>query len=172
VLHEVLDKVPGEAVRFLLMRTHYRSTLDFSDAGLVEARRELDRFYGAIEKFPSLKAADQVPLSVMEPLCDDLNTPRAISALHELADAAYAHDEHGASALLAAGKVLGLFNVSPQEWFLGGFDQSRLDDLSLQRSEARLRKDYAEADRLKREIERLGVKVLDGPGGVTTYRLA
>ena len=48
VLRDVLERAPGEAVRFLLMRSHYRSTLDFSDAGLVEARRELDRFYRAI----------------------------------------------------------------------------------------------------------------------------
>src|SRR5580698_7028628 len=54
VLHDVLETAPGEAVRFLLMRSHYRSTLDFSDAGLVEARRELDRFYRALKKHPGV----------------------------------------------------------------------------------------------------------------------
>ena len=57
-LRDVLAKVPGEVVRLLLLRTHYRSTPDYSDAAVVEARRELDRFYRALEKYPDIAAVD------------------------------------------------------------------------------------------------------------------
>ena len=70
---------PAEAIRLLLLRTHYRSELDFSDQGLAEAKRELDRFYRALEQAPDAAAGD-VPQPVLAALCDDLNTPLAISA--------------------------------------------------------------------------------------------
>ena len=76
-IREVLAKAPAEAIRLALIRTHYHSTPDFSDAALVEARRELDRFYRALERYPEIAAVD-VPASVMEALCDDLNTPLAL----------------------------------------------------------------------------------------------
>jgi cysteinyl-tRNA synthetase len=171
VLHDVLETAPGEAVRFLLMRSHYRSTLDFSDAGLVEARRELDRFYRAL-KGHDVAPADAVPDSVMAPLLDDLNTPGAIAGLHGLADAALAGDADAARGLLAAGQVLGLFNVTPDEWFGGGIDQLAIDGLVSQRVAARQRKDFAESDRLRAEIAKHGVIVEDGPGGTYTLRKA
>jgi cysteinyl-tRNA synthetase len=171
-LHDVLSLAPGEAVRFLLMRSHYRSTLDFSEAGLLEARKELDRFYRAIGKNPGIVAAAEVPESVLSPLCDDLNTPGAIAALHALADAAMAEDKDAAAGLLAAGQVLGLFNVSPDEWFGAGIDQSAIDALVTQRVAARKNKDFAESDRLRGEIAKHGVIIEDGPGGTYTLRKA
>ena len=128
VLRDVLNVAPGEAVRFLLMRSHYRSTLDFSDAGLVEARRELDRFYRAIAAH-DVAPAGEVPETVLAPLLDDLNTPGAIAALHALADAALAGDANAAAGLRAAGTVLGLFNLTPDAWFRGDIDQAAIEDL-------------------------------------------
>jgi cysteinyl-tRNA synthetase len=171
VLHDVLETAPGEAVRYLLMRSHYRSTLDFSDVGLVEARRELDRFYRALKEYDVAPAA-AVPDCVMEPLLDDLNTPAAIAGLHSLADAALAGDASAASGLLAAGQVLGLFNVTPDEWFRGGIDESAIDGLVAQRVAARQRRDFAESDRLRTEIAKHGVIIEDGPGGTYTLRKA
>jgi len=168
VLHDVLETAPGEAVRLLLMRSHYRSTLDFSDAGLIEARKELDRFYRALEKYPDVRAAAEVPECVLEPLLDDLNTPGAIAGLHGLADAALAGDVTAVGALKAAGQVLGLFNVSPDEWFAGDVPPE-VQALAAQRVEARKRKDFAESDRLRDEIAKHGVIIEDGPGG--TYKL-
>ena len=171
-LHDVLTLAPGEAVRFLLMRSHYRSTLDFSEAGLLEARKELDRFYRAIGKNPGAVAAALVPESVLLPLCDDLNTPGAIAALHALADAAMAQNEEAAAGLLAAGQVLGLFHVSPEEWFGAGIDQLAIDALVTQRVAARKNKDFAESDRLRAEIAKHGVIIEDGPGSTYTLRKA
>jgi cysteinyl-tRNA synthetase len=168
VLHDVLQTAPGEAVRLLLLRAHYRSTLDFSDAGLIEARKELDRFYRALEKHPKAQPADEVPEAVLEPLLDDLNTPGALSGLHGLADAALAGDASAAAAMLAAGQVLGLLNVSPEEWFAGEVPAA-VRALAAWRVDARQRKDFAESDRLRDAIAALGYAVEDGPGG--TYKL-
>ena len=93
-VRDVLAKAPGEAIRLLLLRTHYRSVLDFTDQGLAEAKRDLDRFYRALERSPDV-AAGEVPAPVLDALCDDLNTPLAIAAMHALADAALAGDRGG-----------------------------------------------------------------------------
>src|SRR6185437_5941378 len=90
-VRDVLARAPGEAIRLLLLRTHYRSELDFTDAGLEEARRELDRFYRALERTPAEPAAD-LPEPVLDALCDDLNTPLAIAGMRTLADAALGGD--------------------------------------------------------------------------------
>ena len=169
VLHEVLENAPGEAVRFMLMRAHYRQTLDFSDTGLVEARKELDRFYRALEMHPGVEAAKAMPEEVMGPLLDDLNTPGAIAGLHKLADLAIAGDAVAAAGMRAAGQVLGLFNLAPEEWFAGGIDQT-VKALAESRVAARKAKDFMESDRIRDLLlQEHGVIIEDGPGG--TYKL-
>ena len=116
-VRDVLAKAPGEAIRLLLLRTHYRSVLDFTDQGLAEAKRELDRFYRALSAHSGVEAGD-VPAPVLDALCDDLNTPLAIAQMRPLADAALAGDAAAASGLLAAGAVLGLLQQQPDDWFL------------------------------------------------------
>ena len=106
-LRDALARAPGEAIRLLLLRTHYRSTPDFTDAAMAEARRELDRFYRALERYPAVDGAE-VPAAVTEALCDDLNTPLALSEMHALADRALAGDFEAARGLRAAGGALGL----------------------------------------------------------------
>ncbi|OYV32856.1 MAG: cysteine--tRNA ligase, partial [Acidocella sp. 20-61-6] len=170
-LKDVLDIAPGEAVRFLLMRSHYRSTLDFSKEGLVEAQRELDRFYRAIAAHPGVAAAGEVPEAVLTPLLDDLNTPGAIAGLHGLADAALAGDAAAAAGLLAAGRVLGLFNVSPDAWFQGAGDAAKIEGLIAERKAARAAKDFARADEIRKSLEADGVVLEDTPAGTTWRKL-
>jgi cysteinyl-tRNA synthetase len=70
----------------------------------------------------------------------------------------------------AAGAVLGIFNHQPEAWFVGEIDQQRVDWLIGQRNEARRAKNFAEADRLRREIEDMGLILEDGPGGSSSLR--
>ena len=111
----MLAKAPAEAVRLSLIRTHYRSTPDFSDAALAEAKRELDRFYRALERYSRTFRRVEMPASVMEALCDDLNTPLALSAMHALADRALAGDFEAACGLRASGQVMGLLQRDAQD---------------------------------------------------------
>ncbi len=167
---EVLRRVPGEALRFLLLKTHYRSTLDFTDSAIAEAKRELDRFYRALEVHSAVMPADEVPDVFLSALAGDLNTPAAIAALHRFADAALAGDAKAAASLRAAGSILGIFSQTPSAWFSEGIDQTTLHKLVTARNSARERKDYAEADRIRSEIESRGIVIEDGPNNSYTLR--
>jgi cysteinyl-tRNA synthetase len=170
VLRDVLKTAPGEAVRFLLIRSHYRSTLDFSDAALADAKKELDRFYRALLAHPDASVAAAVPDTVLEPLLDDLNTPGAIAGLHSLADAALAGDAAAARDLRAAGQVLGLFNATPDDWFHGGDDSARIEALIAERRAARAAKNFGRADEIRKSLEAEGILLEDGPQG-TSWRI-
>jgi len=167
-LRAVLDSAPAEAVRLLLMRSHYRSELDFSDSGLAEARRELDRFYRALERCPG-EASPDVPAAVLAALCDDLNTPLALSALHALADAAMAGDVEAAADLRAGAALLGLLGQSPSEWFRGGADAAWIEAAIAERLEARRTRNFSRADEIRSDLVKKGVFLEDTAQG-TTWR--
>ena len=85
-VHELLDQYPGEAIRLLLLSAHYRQPLDFTHEGLQQAKATLDRWYGVLRGKDAAETA--VPPSVEDALSDDLNTPQAIAAIHQLDDPA------------------------------------------------------------------------------------
>ncbi len=170
-LRDALRQVPGEVIRFLLIRTHYRSTPDFSEAATIEAKKELDRFYRALERCPDA-GGGIVPDTVLEALCDDLNTPQAFSAMHALADAAFAGDAGAAGNLRASGHLIGLLTQSPEAWFRGGTDDADAIAAAIQeRLDARKARNFARADAIRTELAERGIVLEDGPDG-TTWRWA
>ena len=168
-LRDVLARAPAEAVRLLVLRTHYRAVLDFTDAALAEAKQELDRFYRALERTPPSDNG-AVPDAVLSALCDDLNTPAAVAALRVLADSAMAGDASAAFGLRAAGGLLGLLQADPGAWFRGGDDQA-VDAAIAERLAARRARNFARADAIRRDLAERGVLLEDGPAG-TTWRRA
>ncbi len=165
-IRDVLAKVPAEAARFLLLKTHYRSLLDFSDTALVEARRELDRFYRALERAPA--EAGEVPASVIDALCDDLNTPLAISEMHALSDRAMAGDAGAAAGLRATGGLLGV--LQDPNWFHGDGDNAAIDAAIAERIAARKGKDFARADAIRKDLEAQGIMLEDSAQGTIWRR--
>jgi cysteinyl-tRNA synthetase len=173
-LRDVLAKAPAEAVRLLLLRARYRAVLDFTDAGLAEAREEMDRFYRALQKHPDA-AAGTVPEAFLAALCDDFNTPAAIAEMHGLAHAALAGDAGAASGLRAAGGLLGLLQGSAQAWFQAPAgtedDASEVEAAIRDRNAARKARDFARADAIRADMAARGVLLEDGPGGTTWRRV-
>jgi cysteinyl-tRNA synthetase len=176
LIHELVQKVPGEALRWALLSAHYRQPLDWTGDLVEQSRRALDRLYGALERAADVTAAEaEPPAAFTEALADDLNTPKAIAELFALAKALETAGDDAARAqaksqLLAAGAVLGFLQADPTAWFQGSGDEAvkaKVEQLIAERFQARQAKDWAAADRIRAELTELGVVVMDNPTGAT-----
>jgi cysteinyl-tRNA synthetase len=176
LVHDLIQKVPGEALRWALLSGHYRQPLDWTGELVEQSRRSLDRLYGVLQRADDVPARTAAPPpALMDALLDDLNTPRAFAELFALAHRleTAADDEARAQVkaeLRAAGAVLGLLQADPQAWFQGGGDEalkSKVEQLIAARAEARQAKDWPAADRIRAELTAMGVEVMDGPQGAT-----
>ena len=165
-VHEILDQFPGEAVRLLLLSAHYRQPLDFTHEGLIQAKVTLDRWYGAL-RGKNVPPSDIVPQSVEDALDDDLNTPLAISAIHQLGDPAE---------LRAGANALGLLQQDAETWFRwtpagwSGPGDAEIEAAIAARQAARKAKDFKESDRIRDELKAKGVILEDGAKGTTWKR--
>jgi cysteinyl-tRNA synthetase len=179
LVRELLKHAPGEAIRMLLLSAHYRQPLDWTEEGLQEARKKLDRLYGALRELSDVEENPDEGefLSFVQELEDDLNTPGALAQLFELA-----HQAHKAgdtvyerrrikTQLLKAGRLLGLLHQAPEAWF--GWAPPRddlmpaaeIEALIAQRAEARKSKKWAESDRIRDLLKGRGVLVEDSKDG-------
>ncbi|HTR86333.1 MAG TPA: cysteine--tRNA ligase [Reyranella sp.] len=165
-VHELLDQHPGEAIRLLLLSAHYRQPLDFTHEGLTQAKATLDRWYNQL-RGKDVTAATTVPRSVEDALSDDINTPLAISALHQLDDPAQ---------LKAGANAIGLLQQDAEAWFRwtpagsSGPSDAEIEAAIAARQAARKAKDFKESDRIRDELKTKGVVLEDGPKGTTWKR--
>lgn len=178
LVRQLLTLAPGEAIRLVLLSGHYRQPLDWNDEAIAEARKKLDRLYGALRDLADVAPAPgvQAPEAFVAALEDDLNTPMALAELFELARAANkaesAEEKSRIKAqLLAAGQLMGVLQQEPEAWF--GWSAPRSDGLSAeaieallaQRLEARRNKDWAGSDRIRDELKAQGVLIEDSKDG-------
>jgi len=175
VPHELLETTPGEVIRWALLSAHYRQPLDWNPELIEQSRKNLDYLYGVLQRVKGLDVDEgDVPAGFVEALADDLNTPKAYAELFALAKAletARGEDKAVAKAdLLAAANLLGFLEADPDVWFAGGADEElkgKVEALLDARVAARATKDWAEADRIRGELDAMGVVVMDSPTGAT-----
>ena len=182
VIHELLKHTSGEVLRYLLLSAHYRQPLDWSEETLGRVQRTVDRVYGVIrdanDKFGPLQTAESPSEEFMSALLDDLNTPDALAELNNearrLANADGAESARAsAGKLLAAAKLLGLFQQSPRDWLTGnteGLDDSLIDQLIEERNTARKGKKFARADEIRDQLLQMGINLEDVAGGTRWRR--
>ena len=193
LLHDLVQAMPGEVVRWALLSAHYRQPLDWNQGLLDQSRKNLDRLYGVLRDADAalgdfdeatldeaeMELAENALDPVLDALEDDLNTPGAIAqlfglgnALRELLNDAEADINDVAMArwsLKEAAGLLGVLSLTPDAWFEGGDPalKAEVEALLDQRAKARAAKDWPEADRIRDRLNALNVVVMDGPDGAT-----
>lgn len=193
LLHDLVQAMPGEVVRWALLSAHYRQPLDWNQGLLEQSRKNLDRLYGVLrDADTALTDFDEATLDeaemelaenaldpVLDALEDDLNTPGAIAqlfglgnALRELLNDTGADINDVAMArwsLKEAAGLLGVLSLTPDAWFEGGDPalKAEVEALLDQRASARAAKNWPEADRIRDRLNALNVVVMDGPDGPT-----
>jgi cysteinyl-tRNA synthetase len=170
-IRELLADWPGEALRFNMLRTHYRSPIDWTRRGIEESVNALDDFRRQA-MMAAISDEGTVSEGVREALKDDLNTPKAIAELHVLANAARDGDFSASRNLLATCKFLGLDpgKVNAEDIVrrqYGTVDTFKIDSLVSSRAAARARKDFKESDRIRDELATMGIAIKDGKDPAT-----
>jgi cysteinyl-tRNA synthetase len=179
-IRELLADWPGEALRFNMLRTHYRQPIDWTIKGLEESLKTLNEWYAisALANVSHIESGNrELYPPVFEALCDDLNTPRAIAELHQLRNS-IVHDVGDTSVIAFADslRALGFLQVSASEWAArkqdaAGIDASKVESLICARTEARKAKNFAESDRIRDQLAAMGVVLKDSKDG-TTWEVA
>ena len=168
-VHDLLQDWPGEVLRLALLGTHYRKPLDFGFDLLKQARSQVTRFYRALQEAGDPPAASP-PGEVVEALGDDLNTPGALAVMHGLESRARNGENGAGGALRGAGRLLGILQEPAESWLRGTMEDDIVEAIA-RRDEARARKDFAVADRIRDELRGRGIELMDGPGGTTWRRI-
>ncbi len=183
-IRDVLQHVDGQTLRFLFIRTHYRSPLNFSDAHLDDARAGLKRLYTALGSVALGPAApDEVArIDWQDPhaaafkvaMEEDFNSPAAIAVLFDLASEVNRGQHADKARLLRAlGGTLGLLQASPEAYLQAGSGISEADIMALieARSQAKQGRDFIRADAIRNELLAQGVLLKDGAQGTTWSRV-
>jgi cysteinyl-tRNA synthetase len=183
-VREILTRYRPEEVRYFILTSQYRSPLNYDDEHLQNARAALTRFYTALRGLPDAESAggeawrDRFGAA----MDDDFNTPEALAVLFDLVrelNRIRPSDEVAAAGLGAElrrlGGVLGILQDDPEAYLRGGAEATGLadadiEDLIRRRTEARKSKQWAEADRIRDELQAAGIVLEDGPGGTTWRR--
>ena len=174
-VRDILKKYDPEVVRFFILRAHYRSPLNHSDANLDDAKGGLTRLYTALRNSKETGCVDWNEAHAKrfkEAMDDDFATPEAVAVLFDLANRINAGEKALAAQLRGLGGVLGILQRDPQSFLQGrpaGVSEQWIAEKIAEREAARQRKDYAAADRIRKELLDNGI-VLEDQGGKTTWR--
>ncbi|MPZ54896.1 MAG: cysteine--tRNA ligase [Rhizobiales bacterium] len=169
---ELLAEWPGEVLRLNMLRTHYRQPIDWTEAGMRESKRTLDHWYELTDDVaPGYLCAD-----MHDAVSDDLNTPKALAALHELRSEAGKGSKGAAAGLKASAHLIGLLQMTTRQWAAWrpkslAIDKAHVECLIEARNAARKAKNFKEADRIRDELKAMGIELEDKPDGTTIWKV-
>ena len=179
-IRDVLQRYDGETLRFFMLRTHYRSPFNFSDTHLDDARTALRRLYTALDGLEGAAApvdwSQPVAASFREAMNEDFNTPLALAVLFDLAsELNRTRAPQTASLLRSLGATLGILQQAPRAYLQGGsgstgLAESAIDALIAERHAAKQARNFAEADRIRKQLADHGVELKDSAQGTTWVR--
>ena len=179
-INNLLLNFRGEAIRYALMQAQYRAPLSFSHKSLDEATKSLSRLYRAVE---GLEVSDEQDTQIIDNLCDDLNSPKALARLHYLADEANKGSKECAQKLKNSSNILGILCNSTDEWFKFGeinsneaienstMTEKEIDELIIKRKIAKDNKEYKKADQIREQLLEKNIQLEDKPDRTVWRRL-
>ena len=182
LVRELLNKHAGETLRMALIGAKYREPLNWSDELVEQAKSQLDRMYGTLERLADITLSAHEIVAARgftAAMDDDLNTPKAVSVLMEAVTRANRSDDAAErrrckAELLAGGRELGILQQDPLAWAkgtaAGGADDAAIDALVAQRVAARIAKDWQRADQVRDQLVALGIQIMDGANGTQWRR--
>ncbi len=183
-IREVLKKYHPEVIRFLIISSHYRSAINYSEDNLIEAKAGLDRFYQTLKNYVNVDAADEVSdEGFIDAMSDDFNSPQALSHMYGLlkkVNALASSDSAAAEVIVAQLKamanILGILQVDPVVFLQGqaevdasGLSAEDIEAYIEERQQAKLNKDYGRADEIRHLLTENDIVLEDSPEG-TTWR--
>ncbi|MBR1735046.1 MAG: cysteine--tRNA ligase [Alphaproteobacteria bacterium] len=178
-LDDILKELDGEIIRYVLLSSHYQKVLNWTDQAVHQAKQGLNRLYGALEKNPYdndeiiENTSTEKQSNVLDALCNNINTPLAITYLHELADKIYKAEDNTeirrlCGALKKEANYLGLLNKNAYDWFNkqnSSVSSEKIEHMIAERAKAKAEKDFQKADQIRKKLHEMGIKIEDTKSG-------
>lgn len=182
-IRDILKDHHPEVLRYFMITSHYRSPINYSDDILAQAKIALDRLYMALRNLPEIKlenfAEDPYVVKFNTVMLDDFNTPEALAVLFEVVhDINRVREQDQPKAIYLAailrylGNIFGILQLDPEVYLQAGSteENAKIDALIIARKEARAQKNWAEADRIRKELDMLGIVLEDNTDGTIWRR--
>jgi cysteinyl-tRNA synthetase len=175
-VNQLKENYQGEVIRLTMILTHYRQPLNWTIDNLKESKKTLYKWYNFFSSAQINELSDElVSDEMMDALKDDINTPKVIGILHRLFKKCKADDVKSNDIFLSSAQFLGLMKETPSQWLSWGkedsnIDKDQIESLVFNRNTARSNGDYDEADRIRGELDKMGV-ILEDKDSKTSWRL-
>ena len=173
LVRDLIDQFDGEVIRLALLTSHYRQSFDWNAKVIHQAKVLLDKLYKALIDLSEIDVEAKSNDELLGFLNDDLNTPGAITFLNKKLKEYASGDitkKDFKEIILFAGKVLGILNTDPEDWFNNkklNFDSTKIDNLIEQRKIAKANKDFETADAIRDQLKEMGVEIMDSASGTS-----
>ncbi len=173
-VNQLKQKYQGEVIRLAMISTHYRQPLNWTENNLIECKKTLDKWYQLISKNNFSFDNEKISSEVINALEDDLNTPKAISVLHQLYKDCKSNDRNTVETFLSSANFLGILMHTSSEWLSWGkerlsIDEKQIELLISERKSARDNGNFEKADKIRNDLEHKGI-LLEDNEGKTTWR--